>query len=292
MRVLAIAREGYETDIAKALYVSGSYFGIYVDVKGLKDTYYLDHYDALFFVSMTANREPIYKKFISEGKTVLYCDKSYIRPYMTKVKGADKTWRFSVDALTCERYIHQLPEGPTRWKMMGVKIQPKQDKSALMIAGSTDRHHSWYGLPSVKDWVDDMVWIIKDKFDGKIYWRPKPATIKKERYFEVPETTLDRRPPGDLFTPQDDTGMIVTHASAIVNEAVWAGVPFVAVGKCPAQKLGCKTITDLIETRYVASIEERTRWSNKLVTTLFTMDEIYGGSVWKHMRYVKEEIIR
>jgi hypothetical protein len=239
--------------------------------------------DAVCVVSMAANRQPIVDYFRKRGKPMFYIDKGYVR-----LPGPMKTlfWRFAVNDLHPLRYFAALPPDTTRWlSRMGTVLRQPHDGSYVVIAGSTNRYHSWYGLPEPKEWALEVLSEVRRHWAGSVWWRPKPSQFKRNIAFDLPNCFTDKTKFG-LSRTLGGAKVLITHGSAIACDAIWAGTPAVCLGPSIARALSAHSIAEGIKKPTFPTEEVRLEWCGRLASVQFTLEEMTAGLAWDHLTFV------
>jgi hypothetical protein len=287
MKIAAFYSEEYERLMIRALKTEAKRFGVGVipcTISEWKNQQVRPRSDGAIIISMTANRQPIWEHYRGQGKPVIYMDKGYVR-----LAGDFKTmfWRMAVNDLQPIEYLRNLvPEIP-KWRTMGQPLLARHSGPHVCVAGSTNRYHSWYGLPKSQEWAHQVVDEVRRHWSGPILWRPKPSLFKRGLAFTVPGTILDDTKHG-LETTLSKCRLLVTHGSAVGCNAIWAGVPATTLGPGVAWDVSSRTVLEGIERPRFPTEEERLEWCGRLAAVQFTVGEMERGAVWKHFFEVLE----
>jgi hypothetical protein len=284
-RILAVWSEDYERQLCEALAEGAAARGMRCDLLSFpewKNEGKRPKADAVVIVSMNANRVPIYRHFRDAGLPVLYIDKGYVRlPWDSAVDVKTKYWRFAVNGVQPDAYLAGLEPDVAKWLSMGVPLEQGGDGDCVLLAGSTNRYHSWYGLPEPKPWAMEVLTEIRRHFRGTVLWRPKPSQFKRGIAFDLPGCETDRLKHG-LPLSLRRARLLVTHGSAIACNAVWAGVPAVTLGPSVANPVTSRSVLQGLTDPVRPGERELLEWCGRLAACQYTLAEMRRGAVWDH----------
>lgn len=215
----------------------------------------------------------------NRGIHTVYFDKGYLR---RSLKGPVKTWQYwrvAVDAHHPTEYVAQAKHPGDRFEHFELEIKPWREGKNVVIAGSSQKYHDFYGLYDPTRFAHKQAKAIAKLTMRPIVYRPKP-TWKEATPIE-----------GTTFSGSDQkiqavlrkAHVLVTHGSNACFEAVLEGVPCIVLGNAVARPISSTEVED-VEHPYKASDEERYQWFSNLAYCQWKLDEFASGQAWSHIR--------
>jgi hypothetical protein len=225
------------------------------------------------FAMVGVKSKALFEKVKAAGAVPIMLDKGYVR---IRIRGSRvwEYWRISVGAHhPTETTLMARKHSSDRWEALGLEAQPWRRRGGhVLIAGSSAKYHSFYGLEEPNDYYRDLVLAIQARTSRPIIYRPKPS-FKDARPIE-----------GTEFSSGDETirdalwgaWALVTHGSNACFEAALMGVPSIILGDGIAKPISSQNL-DVIESPICG---KREQWLANLAYHQFTEEEMRGGQAW------------
>lgn len=213
------------------------------------------------------------------GSHVLYADKGYCRSKGPGPVRGWEYWRVSIDTHHPTDRLMEREYDDIRWRRLGLEIMPwRTVGSHVVIAGSSQKYHDFYGLKNPTTYARDLVRDLRGLTERPLVYRPKPSwrdavEIRKTRFSGGTESIHDAL---------TDAWALVTHGSNACFEAVISGVPSIVLGNGVARPLSSTSVAE-IERPRLASDEERHRWAHALAFWQWTLAEFASGEAWEFL---------
>lgn len=158
--------------------------------------------------------------------TVMF-DKGYSRH---KQDGCWEYWRIAYKAHQPTAATIRVKYSGDRFKRLKLTVSPwKKPKNGthILIAGSSAKYHTFYGLPDPTTYARSLVREIRQYSGRPIVYRPKPSW---KGAGPIPGTTFSqgKRP---LALDLEDCHVLVTHGSNACYEATLNGTPSIVLGE-------------------------------------------------------------
>lgn len=214
------------------------------------------------------------------GIHTLYLDKGYIRTEAEGHTKAWKYWRVSLGSHHPTRYLESMHFKPDRWERLGIRFKPwAQGRKRILLAGSSEKYHEFYGLKHPDDYYKQIYKRICGLVNGPdVVYRPKPSYHEAK---EIEGAIFSRG--GTIEEALAGCGLLVTHGSNAVFEAILAGVPTLVLGDAVTRPISSTDIEDVSAPR-LASDSERLRLLQALAYCQWTCDEMRSGEAWAHIK--------
>lgn len=223
----------------------------------------------------------LYRAHFSAGAHVLYFDKGYTRHAAASPVKLWEYWRVALDGHHPTAKLMNTPRAGDRWDRLGLVFKPwhKRSDGHIVIAGSSQKYHDFYGLKEPTAWTKKLVAALRVETRREIVYRPKPSwkdavPIEGTRFSSGAETIED---------VLANAWAVVTHGSNACFEAVLEGVPCVVLGDAVAKPISSTNVAD-IENPRRASYQERLQWAANLAYCQWTMPELASGEAWAVLR--------
>lgn len=223
---------------------------------------------------MGVKSAPYFHACKAAGQRIGYFDKGYVR---TRRSGAPTWdyWRIALDAhqptqTTLSRFkmpydrLEALGIEPRKWRHTGLQI---------VIAGSSAKYHSFYGLPDPTTYAHEIIEQIRKLTDRPIVYRPKPSwrdavPIEHSRFSPAKEK---------LTEVMTNAHCLVTHGSnACFEAAVW-GIPSIILGDAVAKPISSTSLDDI----NAPFCGKRLQWLANLAYHQFSEQEMKSGESWE-----------
>lgn len=182
----------------------------------------------------------LYRHMQDAGVHTLMFDKGYDR---ARAGGCWKYWRLSLDAhhptattLLSKAYPHD------RFSRLGFEVKPWRKKGGhILIAGSSEKYHNFYGLPNPTSYAMNLVRQIREHTDRPIIYRPKPSWSGAR---PIPGTQYSHAK-DSLAAALDGCHAVVTHGSNLCFEAALAGIPTIVLGDAVMKPISSTEISEI-----------------------------------------------
>lgn len=218
------------------------------------------------------------------GIHTVMLDKGYTRH---AAKGPVKIWEFwrtSVNGHHPTAKLMDTLRPFDRIERLGIPVVPwRKEGKHIVIAGSSQKYHDFYGLKEPTGWAKKLVRRIREVEAGgserEIVYRPKPSwkeavPIEGTRFSTNPET---------IEEVLRGAHCLVTHGSNACFEAVVMGVPCIILGDGVAKPISSTAIEDLASPT-LASPSARAQWMANLAYCQWTQPEFASGEAWAILR--------
>lgn len=204
-------------------------------------------------------------------------DKGYVR---SRVPGARtwEYWRISVGAHHPTRTTLMRTKLPTeRWADLGIDLAPWRTRgNHILIAGSSAKYHTFYGLPEPTLWTRQLVEEIRQHSDRPIIYRPKPSWTGA-----VPIEGTQFSGGGEAIGQALwGAHCMITHGSNTCFEAALMGVPSIILGNAVAAPISSASLNDI----EYPLMGKRDQWLANLAWHQFTENEFRDGTAWEVLR--------
>lgn len=225
----------------------------------------------------------LFKMHQQAGTHVVYLDKGYVREAAKSPVKLWKYWRVAMDDhQPTERLMRrELPW--ERWDDLRIVLPAwRKTGTHVLIAGSSEKYHQFYGLHHPTKWANKLVKALRGFTDRPIVYRPKPSwrdaePIEGTRYSRGEETIADALA---------DCHVMVTHGSNACFEAQLGGIPTITLGPAVTNPISSRG-QDSVEDPYLASYSERQRLLQNLAWWQWTLPEMAQGACWE---FLKQEV--
>lgn len=213
------------------------------------------------------------------GVHLVYLDKGYARHSRQDSIRGWEYWRAAVNGhQPTSKYRADYPDD--RRREIGWTFEPwRETGTHIVIAGSSQKYHDFYGLKNPTDFVSKLSKEINGYSLREIVYRPKPS------WKDAVEVHGTRYSAGDEGIADVLRGAhaLVTHGSNACFEAMLMGVPCVILGEAVAKPISSTEIAE-IETPRLASDAERWAVLNWLAYQQWTQSEFASGQAWAVLR--------
>lgn len=223
----------------------------------------------------------LYQAYHDAGTHIIYLDKGYTRHARPGPVKVWEYWRVSLDAHHPTDFLDLRHAPPAdRLDDLGIVLKPwRKNGRHIVIAGSSQKYHDFYGMRDPTQWAQKLVKQIQRAAPGReIIYRPKPSW---KDAVPVEGATFSRD--GDIYDVLENAWALVTHGSNAVFEAVCEGIPCIVLGNAVAKPISATTVDDL-PAPLQASYALRQRWLEQLAWWQWTAAEISQGQAWEFLR--------
>lgn len=213
------------------------------------------------------------------GVHVLYFDKGYTRHAANSPVKLWEYWRVALDAHQPTERLGLVTQPDDRREQLKIVMQPWRSKGgAIVIAGSSQKYHDFYGLKSPSGWAQKVINHLRRLTKREIIYRPKPSWREA-----VPLEGSTFSQGRDLLEDLQGAHALVTHGSNAVFEAMICGIPQLVLGPAVTAHISSHGL-DLVETPRLATYGERYQWLSNLAYWQYTMSEMSKGELWRFIR--------
>lgn len=218
------------------------------------------------------------------GIHVIMVDKGYTRHAARGPVKLWEYWRCSVDSHHPTERLMEQRRPTDRLEQLAVELKPWRPapKGHIVLAGSSQKYHDFYGMKDPTRWATKVVARIAEICPGReIVYRPKPSWKDA-----VPiEGTRYSIPPEDIHEALHGAHALVTHGSNACFEAVCDGVPCIVLGEAVAKPISSQSLEELAGIGpLLVSMPERRQWAANLAYCQWTMAEFASGQAWSILR--------
>jgi hypothetical protein len=222
----------------------------------------------------------LYRAYHDQGTHIVYLDKGYARHARPGPVKVWEYWRASLDAHHPTQFLGKPDMPADRSDDLGLVLKPwRKSGDRIVVAGSSQKYHDFYGLRHPTQWAQKLVKQIRAAMPAaQIVYRPKPSW---KEAVPIEGTKFSRS--GDIFDVLEGAWCLVTHGSNAVFEAVCEGVPCVVLGDAVAKPISSTSVEDVANPR-LASYQERHQWLANLAYWQWTLPEFASGAAWGFIR--------
>ena len=235
----------------------------------------------LFAGAMRGNKE-IYEQARKDRKTIVVLEIGSLcrnRSWRVGLGGINRDAIFGHEIEVSENRKDKFPDMMKPWKTGG---------EFVTIATQRPDSLQWYGLPSMEEWIDSRIRIVKDQTDMPIVIRPHPRDkltnfheiFKRfdNIYYDTPQPTgyHDHMNFSEIL---DRSAVVINHSTGPSIEAVLSGVPI-----CTSPSSLAWDMSSDLEDINNLKTPDRTKWFDMLTHTEWFVDEIAEGTPWKRLK--------
>jgi hypothetical protein len=222
----------------------------------------------------------LYQAYYGQGTHVVYLDKGYTRHARPGPVKVWEYWRVSLDSHHPTQYLGKPDMPADRVDDLGVVLKPWRKKGEhVVIAGSSQKYHDFYGLRHPTQWAQKLVKQIQGAAPGRrIVYRPKPSW---KEAVPIEGTEFSRQ--GDIYDVLENAWALVTHGSNAVFESILEGVPCIVLGDAVAKPISSDSLEE-IESPLLACYAARHQWLANLAYWQWTLPELSKGQAWDFLR--------
>ena len=270
--------KGREMMLANAIARGADLAGDKVNIRPAVSYSADDRPDAACVFGVKENSRLIVEDLSRRGIPWIYIDKGF-----TRSKGGNGHTEYS---RVCVNAVHPLdymmvPRSGDRWERLGITLKPeRQNGRHILVCGASAKMHRFLGLSEPSVWARDVISQLRETTARPIVYRPKPSW--RERV-AVPGAGLSPsgRPLRDDLV---DCHAVVTYATTVAADAIFAGVPAVALGPSIARPVSSQTLEG-IDQITMPSQDKVRRWAESMAYCQWTVDEMASGEAWGYVRW-------
>lgn len=249
-----------------------------VELRALTPTVEVAECDVACMVGVKSRE--LYRAHWDRGTHVIYLDKGYTRHAAPGPVKLWEYWRVAVDAHHPTARLMKIARPGDRAERLGLVMLPWRKKgSQIVVAGSSQKYHDFYGLRHPTQWASKVIKQIQG-IDPKrpIVYRPKPSWREA---VAIEGSTFSQG--GEIYDVLAGAWCLVTHGSNAVFEAVLSGIPCVVLGDAVAKPISSEKLEDLVDP-FLATYNERHQWLANLAYCQWTLPEFASGEAWGYIR--------
>lgn len=215
-----------------------------------------------------ANNQKIYQECRRQGKPVVIIEVGNL--------SRNQTWRICLNHINGEgEFGNEFDLDVNRPEKLGKILKPVavQRRPEILIAAQHQASLQWQGMPSMTNWVKEMVSKLRAHTDRKIIVRPHPRSPFRVDLPNV-TTVMPQKIQGtyDDFNIDYNFHCVINHNSGPAVQAAINGTPII----CDRSSLA-GILSDSIPNIENVSLPDREEWFLKLCHTEWTVDEIRQG---------------
>ena len=270
-----------ERDLAKAFYDGVRRCGEIAFTEPLSAMPKLDGIDVAVMVGVKSRR--LFQRCLEAKVVPVVLDKGYCR---SRAAGSRvwEYWRVSIAEHHPTRWLYNGKAKKDRWEKLGLKTEHWRGNGLqIVLAGSSQKYHDFYGLPDPTTWAKQVIAEIRKHSDRPIIYRPKPswdgAVPIEGTYYSDKNDNINRV----LL----NSWALVTHGSNACFEAALHGIPSIVLGNAVAKPISSIDLAEIEDPR----MEDRGQWLQRLAYWQWTEDEMARGSTWNFIRPMIADIL-
>jgi hypothetical protein len=228
-------------------------------------------WSVLWHGRMSANKN-VWDTFIKQNKKVIVLEVGAL------FRGT--TWKVGINGINRDATFPKGNNNSDRATQFGLELKPwNTDGSKIVICTQHDKSEQWTNMPTINQWVSNMVNDIRAYTDKEIIIRPHPRCK-----INIPGVTVQapKQIPGtydDFDLEFDDVYAVVNWSSNPATQAVMAGIPVYTGPSSLAWDVSIKDLQNINDPK----LHDRTQWLNNLAYTEWSVPEISQGIPIKHL---------
>jgi len=228
-------------------------------------------WSVLWHGRMSANKN-VWDTFIKQNKKVIVLEVGAL------FRGT--TWKVGINGINKDATFPKGNNNSDRATQFGLELKPwNTDGSKIVICTQHDKSEQWTNMPTINQWVGNMVNDIRAYTNKEIIIRPHPRCK-----INIPgvRTIIPKQIPGtydDFDLEFDDVYAVVNWSSNPATQAVMAGIPIYTGPSSLAWDVSIKDLKNINDPK----LHDRTQWLNNLAYTEWSVPEISQGIPIKHL---------
>jgi hypothetical protein len=218
------------------------------------------------------------KRLIADGLPYIFWDKGYNRLW-------SEWWRLAYCAYQPWRAITSNNYSSNRMVQQGwssFKPWRKLRDGCILFAAASPKYHVYHGLPTVRNYAEQVIMQIRQYTDRPIVYRPR-VSPGAGGDFNIPGVTTS--PLGSFEQDLEGAAVVVTHGSSACFDALMLGVPCIVLGDGVTRGV-CSTTLAEVEQPRLASHAERRAMLSGLAYHQWSLTEIARGDLWSTLRLI------
>ena len=217
---------------------------------------------------MKQNRA-VYEHYIKQGKPVFILEVGSLKRNIT--------WKLSLNNVNGEGIFSNTDNFlENREKLLDIHLQPLkvQRKSEILITGQHQHSQQWQGMPSMDDWIGQMIGEIRKYSQRPIIVRPHPRSPIRMRSIGNIIVEPPRKIPGsyDNYNLFYDYHCVINWNSGVAPQSAINGCPIITGPTSLAYE-----ISDRIENIERVLLPDREKWFQKILHTEWLVEELAQG---------------
>ena len=228
-------------------------------------------WSVLWHGRMSANKN-VWDTFIKQNKKVIVLEVGAL------FRGT--TWKVGINGINRDATFPKGNNNSDRATQFELELKPwNTDGSKIVICTQHDKSEQWTNMPTINQWVSNMINDIRAYTDKEIIIRPHPRCK-----INIPGVTVQapKQIPGtydDFDLEFDDVYAVVNWSSNPATQAVMAGIPVYTGPSSLAWDVSIKDLQNINDPK----LHDRTQWLNNLAYTEWSVPEISQGIPIKHL---------
>lgn len=230
-------------------------------------------------VMVGVKSKDLWREHARAGVQLVYLDKGYDRHSRDDDIRGWEYWRAAVNGhQPTSKFRPDYPKD--RAELFGWKFKPwRKAGDHIVIAGSSQKYHSFYDLKDPTDYASKLVKFLKSHTRRPIVYRPKPSW---KDAVPIDGTRFSARDES-ISQVLDNAWCLITHGSNACFEAMLAGIPSIVIGDAVMKPISTAEPAKA-ESLRLASDGERQQVLNFLAYQQWTMAEMLDGKAWPVIR--------
>jgi len=159
---------------------------------------------------------------------------------------------------------HIQPRPGDRWEKHGIKFQPWNYGSKIIIAAPDEKPCKFYNV-KLDQWIEQTVATIRQHTD-------RPIVVRHRA-----QKRIDRIQTDTLAQALTDAHALVTFNSNAATESILLGVPVFTLAPSAAAPVGLQDLSQIENPRY-PNQDELYAWASSLAYNQFHVEEMKNGS--------------
>jgi len=234
--------------------------------------------DVAVFFGVKGKSRLIMEDHRAMKKATLYIDKGITRQ---KGEGGHTEYsRVSINAPHPLAYMMRRDRPGARFKRLGLKMARCQRLTGghILFCGSSAKYHEFHRLAEPTRYAEKVLTTLRKFTDRSFLYRPKPSA-------DLPAISIASFSPGSqsILDALRGAHCLVTHGSSAAVDAIFAGVPVIALGPTVARPVA-EEDPAMIDKPAWRSEEDRYRWACAMAYCQWTTAEFRTGEAWTDMK--------
>jgi hypothetical protein len=217
---------------------------------------------------MRQNRA-VYEHYRSQGKPVFILEVGSLQRNIT--------WKLAINNVNGEGIFANTDNFiQDRDKFLNLNLNPikTQRKREILIASQHQHSQQWINMPSVDEWINQIIEEIRKYTARPIVVRPHPRSLTRMRSIGNIVVEIPRKIPGsyDNYNLAHDYHCVINWNSGVAVQSAINGCPIITGPTSLAYE-----VSDNIENIENISLPNREDWFKKLIHTEWLVEELAQG---------------
>lgn len=215
----------------------------------------------------------LFDQTVAAGAVPIMLDKGYVRTRRPDAR-VWEYWRVSVGAHHPTHTTLMRRKMPSdRIDQLGLQVRPWRSRGfTVLIAGSSAKYHTFYGLPDPDVYYRDLVERLRRLTDRQLIYRPKPSFKDAKRIKPAEFSTGDE----SIDQALEGAWALVTHGSNACYEAAALGIPSIVLGDGIAAPISSRSLDEIDN----PLLGKREQWLSNLAYHQWSEPEMQSGEAW------------